>query len=285
MPLLIFPVLRIQEWGVQLQFAGGQKASRIMADAARGSGRIEAKAVHKVLVKTASFENIEELSADLIARGRREVERAAKPDYPSGRARSPAAQRHAARIRSQHAGARADEPVRSRGAEQVRRCSSLASYFASSSCPDDDRIAVAALPPSHSQCLFGVSWLCFVTAAMCVYYGHWDVLAVPLGVGINSVNYWRKVGRNCSAVAGAVRLRTLSKATRAWRLTRMLAVTLTARLQLAAIRRHPLHSVRDSLLVLQSARGRSAVQKHLLHLSRRGDFLFWQRLPSVHTSC
>ena len=167
-----------------------------MVDAARGRGHCESdKAVqdnHDVMFKTSSFENIEELSADLIARGRREVERASSKPSADWRARSPA-RPHAARIRSKYAGARADEPTQSSGAEQAHPRSWLAGYFASSSCAEDDRIAVAALPPAHSQCLFAVSWLCMVTSIMCVYYGVWDFLVVPFGVWINSVNYWRKV--------------------------------------------------------------------------------------------
>jgi hypothetical protein len=177
-----------------------------MVDAARGrklcEGGKAAQDNQDAMFKTSSFENIEELSADLIARGRREVERASSQPSADWRARSPA-RPHGARIRSKHAGARADEPeLRSKHAGaradvaptfHSRPRSWLAGYFASSSCAEDDRIAVAALPPAHSQCLFAVSWLCMVTSIMCVYYGVWDFLVVPFGVWINSVNYWRKV--------------------------------------------------------------------------------------------
>ena len=168
-------------------------------DAARGRGHCEggktAQDNQDVMFKTSSFENIEELSADLIARGRREVERASPQPSADLRARSQASP-HAARIRSKHAGACADEPAQSSVAGQARPRSWLAGYFASSTCAEDDRIAVAPLPPAHSQCLFAVSWLCMVTSIMCVYYGVWDFLVVPFGVWINSVNYWRKVPKN-----------------------------------------------------------------------------------------
>jgi len=55
-----------------------------------------------------------------------------------------------------------------------------------------------ALPGSHSRWLFAVSWLCILASVQCASYQLWDVLCVPLGVGLTSLNYWRKVqGARC----------------------------------------------------------------------------------------
>jgi len=133
----------------------------------------------KSLSKSGSYDNIEQLSADLIARGRevRDVERCS--------ATPPARSRDSAVSGRSH-------QVETTVAENAENQHAFRSFLASSRCESDNLVSQAALPASHSKWLFGVSWLSFVTAFLCAYCGLWDLLIVPLGVGINSVNYWRK---------------------------------------------------------------------------------------------
>jgi hypothetical protein len=154
----------------------------------------------KILPKCGSYDNIEELSADLILR-QLEVNRQSRTATPtlhreSRRCKSPAAEAHGTRQRrSGHKRVECDTPACRQPPtldSQPKPRALYHGFIASSTCEEDDSIAAAALPPSHSKWLFGVSWLCFLSSLLCVYHGSWDFLCVPLGVGINSVNYWRK---------------------------------------------------------------------------------------------
>lgn len=101
--------------------------------------------------------------------------------------------KHAGRPRQRQHGMRAAVLERTSIADPARPPVAWDGLFASSSSESDDKISLAALPPSHSHCLFTVSWLCMLSSMLCVHFKLWDVLCVPLGVGLNSVNYWRKV--------------------------------------------------------------------------------------------
>ena len=47
------------------------------------------------------------------------------------------------------------------------------------------------LPPAHAKYLFYLSFLSIFSGCFALYRGYWDLACVPLGVGLNSLNYWR----------------------------------------------------------------------------------------------
>jgi len=49
-----------------------------------------------------------------------------------------------------------------------------------------------SLPPVHAKYLFYLSFLSIFSGCFALYRGYWDLACVPLGVGLNSLNYWRK---------------------------------------------------------------------------------------------
>ena len=55
----------------------------------------------------------------------------------------------------------------------------------------DSYKSVLALPRSHSKPLFYLSFLSLFSGLFALKRGYWDLALVPLGVGINSLNYWR----------------------------------------------------------------------------------------------
>jgi len=139
------------------------------------------------LSKSGSYENIEQLSADLIAVGNQVRDESlttakSRDEYASTkkstRGRSPAASPH----------------LWQKVAKKVSddKEYGLSSFLACSHCESDNLVSQAALPPSHSKWLFAVSWLSVATALLSAHCELWDLLIVPLGVSINSLNYWRK---------------------------------------------------------------------------------------------
>jgi len=49
-----------------------------------------------------------------------------------------------------------------------------------------------ALPFRYSTWLFRCAYLCLLSALVAASMGKWDLFLVPLGVGLTSVNYWRR---------------------------------------------------------------------------------------------
>ena len=157
-----------------------------MASAQRGDGhgiaRLLSGPVEKILPKPGSFDNIEELAEALISTKSRTCPSAEKE---ARRGKSPGAPQHAARARRSRMGEADCDATCAEVRPERRGRSWLA-------CEGDDDIATVALPPSHSRWLFAVSWMSILVSMQCAYYGLWDVLCVPLGVGLNSLNYWRR---------------------------------------------------------------------------------------------
>ena len=48
------------------------------------------------------------------------------------------------------------------------------------------------LPPDQSRYLFELSFLSLASGIYCMEKGHWDLVAVPMGVWLTSINYWYK---------------------------------------------------------------------------------------------
>ena len=60
---------------------------------------------------------------------------------------------------------------------------------------DDEKNGLYAglvLPPAQSNYLWGLSWLSLASGIYGFIQGHHDLAAVPIGVWITSINYWRK---------------------------------------------------------------------------------------------
>jgi hypothetical protein len=48
------------------------------------------------------------------------------------------------------------------------------------------------LPPDQSDFLWTVSWFSFVSGGFAIHRGYYDLSLVPIGVGLTSLNYWRR---------------------------------------------------------------------------------------------
>ena len=131
----------------------------------------------KMLPSSSSFDNIEQLSADLIARGTEAANNknttSLARQQPAGEASPISATKHGARSRSRTCESQ-PTPV-SCNTELLPRSRGFVTYLqgllASSRRDSDDIIEIAALPVAHSRWLFGVSWLCFLTSLQCLWYG------------------------------------------------------------------------------------------------------------------
>lgn len=59
--------------------------------------------------------------------------------------------------------------------------------------PDDDGLYDGrVLPPSHSRIFMCLAWISFLTGTYAATMGYYDLSAIPLGVWLTSMNYWRR---------------------------------------------------------------------------------------------
>lgn len=68
----------------------------------------------------------------------------------------------------------------------------FSSWFLTETLADDDGLySGLVLPPDQSTFLWNLSWLSLFSGIYGIYQGHYDLVVVPIGVWITSINYWR----------------------------------------------------------------------------------------------
>ena len=64
-------------------------------------------------------------------------------------------------------------------------------YFPETSPDDDGLYSGLVLPPDQSEFLWNLSWLSLASGIYGITRGHYNLVGVPIGVWITSINYWR----------------------------------------------------------------------------------------------
>lgn len=64
--------------------------------------------------------------------------------------------------------------------------------FQESTADEDGFYSGMILPPDQAAFLWGLSWLSLLAGILAITRAYYDLAAVPLGVWVTSLNYWRK---------------------------------------------------------------------------------------------
>ena len=65
------------------------------------------------------------------------------------------------------------------------------SWFKETQADDDGLYSGLVLPPEQSGFIWNLSWLSLASGYYGMTQGHYNLVAVPIGVWITSINYWR----------------------------------------------------------------------------------------------
>jgi len=69
--------------------------------------------------------------------------------------------------------------------------STLRSYFTNDVADHDGLFNGLVIPKKQANYLFALSWVSLASGLYAIYRGYYDLSAVPLGVWLTSINYWR----------------------------------------------------------------------------------------------